>query len=674
MRYVEDLPHSVEVLENVWIPMPDGVRLAARVWLPEGAVHSPVPAILEYLPYRKRDGTRARDDMHHAYFAGHGYACLRVDIRGSGDSEGLLLDEYLQSELQDGLEILRWAASQPWCSGKVGIMGLSWGGFNGLQIAALNPPELGAVVTVCSSDDRYADDVHYMGGCLLGDNLSWASIMFSYNSCPPDPEVVGDRWRNMWRERLENCHPWLGTWLRHQHRDGYWKHGSVCEDYSAVTCPVLAASGWADGYTNSVFRLMEHLKGPKLGLVGPWSHKYPYLGQPGPAIGFLQECLRWWDQWLKGRETGIMDEPRLRAFMLDSIPPSTSYASRPGRWISEDEWPSARIKTTRFHLRERRLVAAAVKDGRLGKDQAIHSPLSLGLYAGKWCSYAVGPDMPHDQREEDGGALVFDSESFEQQMEILGAPEARLRIAADKPVAMVAVRLSDLLPDGRANRISYGLLNLTHRTSHEQPEPLEPGAFYEVTVRLNDIAWSLPAGHRLRMAVSSSYWPIAWPAPQPVMLTLSPRDCALDIPVRPPRSEDKRVFFQEPESAPPCDTKIIEPIQHDWRVVRKLGTDEGILEVVKDDGIVRIEPVKTDVGRSALEKYSSRANEFDSIRGETIHERSFRRADMDVRTVTKTVMTSSAGHFFIHAQLDAFEGERRVFARNWEMSIERDLV
>ncbi|MDY6840850.1 MAG: CocE/NonD family hydrolase, partial [Pseudomonadota bacterium] len=240
MKIVENLPERVRHIEHQWIPMPDGTRLAARIWIPESAGQSPVPAIFEYIPYRKRDGSRLRDEANHPYFAGHGYACIRVDIRGSGDSEGVLTDEYLQQELDDGVAILGWLEAQPWCNGRVGMIGISWGGFNGLQIAAMQPPQLKAVVSVCSTDDRYADDVHYMGGCLLGDNLSWASVMFAYNSLPPDPEIVGDRWRDMWFERLEGSGLWLETWLQHQHRDDYWRHGSICEDFSRVEVPVMA--------------------------------------------------------------------------------------------------------------------------------------------------------------------------------------------------------------------------------------------------------------------------------------------------------------------------------------------------------------------------------------------------------------------------------------------------
>ena len=486
MKIVNDFPRKIRHIENSWITMSDGTRLAARIWMPQDADASPVPAILEYIPYRKRDGVRLRDESMHPYFAGHGYACARVDIRGSGDSEGVLTDEYLQQELDDGVEIVHWLAQQPWCDGNVGIIGISWGGFNGLQIAALQPSPLKAVVSVCSTDDRYADDVHYMGGCLLGDNLSWASTMFAYNSLPPDPAIVGENWRDMWLQRLRGSGLWLDTWLQHQHRDAYWQHGSICEDFSRVQLPVMAVSGWADGYSNAVFRLLEKLPGPRLGLIGPWSHKYPHLGVPGPAIGFLQECLRWWDKWLKNEETGIMDEPMLRAWMMESMPPSTFYHQRYGRWVSEQSWPSPAITPRTYKLGEYRLLDEDEKaeDSVL----SLQSPLSNGLFAGKWCSYSATPDLPHDQREEDGGALVFTTAPLQETLEILGAPVVELELSANQPVAMVAVRLSDMRPDNKVTRVTYGVLNLTHRDSHAQPAPLEPGKTYRVRVQLNDVA------------------------------------------------------------------------------------------------------------------------------------------------------------------------------------------
>ena len=225
------------------------------------------------------------------------------------------------------------------------MFGISWGGFNSLQIAALKPPALKAIISACSTDDRYADDVHYMGGCLLDQNITWASTMFGFNSRPPDPAIVGERWREMWFHRLEEgSDPWIINWLSHQRRDAQWQHGSVCENYRDVECAVYMFGGWADGYTNAIPRTLAGLKGPRKGLIGPWTHAWGQNAKPGPRIGWLKEALRWWDYWLKDIDTGIMDEPMLTAWMQDYVPPAHQYEQRPGRWIAEDRWPSPNIE------------------------------------------------------------------------------------------------------------------------------------------------------------------------------------------------------------------------------------------------------------------------------------------------------------------------------------------
>ncbi len=673
MRVVTDYPRVVREIRNLWIPMSDGTRLAARIWLPEDAESNPVPGVLEYIPYRKNDLTSMRDVPHYNYVAGHGYACVRVDLRGSGESEGVLRDEYLQQELDDGVEVIRWIAEQPWCSGKVGMIGISWGGFNGLQVAALQPPELGAIITLCSTDDRYADDVHHMGGCLLGDNLSWASTMFSHNSCPPDPEIVGDDWRKMWKQRLEGSGLWLAEWLRHQRRDDYWSHGSVSEDYTAITCPVMAVSGWADGYSNAVFRLVENLSVPRRGLIGPWRHLYPHIGKPGPAIGFLQEEVRWWDQWLRGVDRGVGSDPLLTVWMQDSVPPTTDYENRPGRWINENSWPSPNVGQKVFALARGRLIDPNDKDE--SEPLTIQSPLSCGLFAGKWCSYGAPPDLPHDQREDDGGAMVFETSPLADELEILGPPTVDLELSVDRPQAMVAVRLSDVLPDGRATRVTYGLLNLTHRNGSADPEPLEPGKTYRVTVRMNDVAQGFPAGHRLRLSVSTVYWPLAWPSPEPVSLTIDTDNSAMTLPVRPRQASDPDASpFGLPEAGPPLERTILRMPEQSWNVVRDLVEDESRLEVVNDTGAYRIDAIDLEIETRAEETYTSRADDYESLRGETKWIRSFKRGDWEVRTVAHTVMTSDRDSFRIQAQLDAFEGDTRVHSQSWDERIERDHI
>ncbi|WP_129666951.1 CocE/NonD family hydrolase [Phytoactinopolyspora endophytica] len=674
MRTATSLPEEIREDDELWIPMPDGTRLAARTWRPVSSDDEPVPAVLEFIPYRQRDLTASRDSVNHRYLAAHGYACVRADLRGSGDSEGILTGEYLERELNDAERILEWMADQPWCDGHLGMMGISWGGFNALQVAARRPPSLDAIVTICSSDDRYADDVHYMGGCLLSDNLSWASTMFAYTSCPPDPAVVGDRWREMWHDRLNGSGLWLEDWLRHQHRDGFWRHGSVCEDYDAVQCPVFAVSGWADGYSNAVLRMLERLDVPRKGLIGPWSHKYPHFGQPGPAIGFLQELVRWWDYWLKGVENSVMKEPMLRIWMQESVPPSTAYQERPGRWVGEVEWPSAKIEQLERQFSRYRLASPG--EPLDAQPLTIESPLSVGQFAGKWCSYNAPPDLPYDQREEDGGAIVFDSDELDERWEILGTPTVNLEFSVSEPVAQVAVRLSDVAPDGRATRVSFGLLNLNHLAGHDAPEPLEPGRRYQVPVNLNGMAHAFPPGHQVRVAVSTSYWPLAWPPPVPVQMTVYPEGSSLELPIRPADEPDDVDLhpFDEPEGSVPITTTTLRTGEHRWRVSRDLIDYRSMLEVVKDLGTVRFEDIELDVARRAEEYYTWVDNDFETVCGEVIWTMGFARDGWDVRTVTRTTLTSTPTHFHLHAELNAYEGGQRVAARNWDTAIARDHV
>jgi len=386
MRVKNEFPHRVRVIEHTWITARDGCRLSAKIWLPEDADSHPVPAILEYIPYRKRDFTAGRDALMHPYYAGHGYASVRVDCRGSGESEGVQKDEYLQVELEDGFDVIQWLARQPWCTGAVGMMGGSWGGFNSLQVAALRPPALKAIITVVSTDDRYADDMHYMGGAVVMDMISWGQTFFAQTARPPDPAIFGEGWRAEWQKRLDALEPMIVSWLSHQRRDAFWKHGSVCEDYSVIQCPVYAVGGWADGYSNSVFRMLAGLRVPRKGLVGPWGHGRPHFAVPGPQIGFLQECLRWWDHWLKGKSTGIMDEPMLRLWMQHSVAPAPFYQERPGRWIAEPQWPSPDIDTRVHALGPGSLGAAPGSEAEL----AIRSPQATGIAGGEWCPFGLG--------------------------------------------------------------------------------------------------------------------------------------------------------------------------------------------------------------------------------------------------------------------------------------------
>lgn len=632
---VRSFPRAVREIEHTTIPLTGGTRLAARLWLPEDAEAHPVPALLEYLPYRKRDGTYQRDALTHPYLAGHGYAAVRVDIRGSGESDGVLSDEYSPQELDDALEVIAWLAAQPWCSGAVGMFGISWGGFNALQVAALQPPALKAIVTLCSTDDRYADDVHYMGGAKLASaDLGWAGFFFGDMCHPPDPLLVGERWREMWLKRLAGVPLFLERWLKHQRRDAYWKHGSVCEDFSAIRCPVYAVGGWTDGYTNAIPRLLEHLEGPRKGLIGPWAHAYPHFAKPGPQVGFLQEMLRWWDHWLKGEPTGVMDEPMLRAWMTASHQPATHHETLPGRWVAEPVWPPPDRKPHRLFVTD---LGLRSENGSLAP-HVVRSAQTVGSEAGEWCPFGRGHDQAGDQRPDDQRSVLFETRPLEQPLEILGATIVTLDISCDRPVANLVARLCDVHPSGESLRVSFGVLNLTHRDSHAAPEPLVPGQRYRVHLKLNDCGATFPIGHRIRMALSTTYWPMIWPAPHEATVTI--HGGMLDLPARSPRQEDEALPpLPMPETAPPAaDTLGLE-----------LGGESKYdLDIRDDDPLTAV---------AEMRRVQTK-----------------RRGDWQVRFETWLRMSCTREAFRLQASLRASEGDQEVCHREWDSMIPRDLV
>jgi len=665
MRFVDEFKHEIREIENMWIELSDGCRLAARIWLPIDAEANPVPAILEYLPYRKRDGTAERDEMTHPYFAGHGYASVRVDMRGNGESDGVMLDEYTQQEQDDALEVIEWLTAQPWCSGRVGMIGISWGGFNGLQVAARRPEGLEAIVTICSTDDRYADDIHYTGGCLLNENLGWGSTMLAFSSRPPDPALVGDRWRDMWLERLE-AEPFLALeWLRHQTRDTYWKHGSVCEDYSAIEAAVLAVGGWGDAYSNAVPRMISGLSSPRLGLIGPWLHKYPHFAVPEPQIGFLQECLRWWDYWLKGETNDIVDEPLYRVYLQDSVRPQTFYTARPGRWVGISEWPEP---NRRLFLNDDSLNAEPGTENT----REICSPQTTGIAGGEFCAIWLGPEAPGDQSVDDDGSLVFDTPLLDDTVEILGAATLDLTVSSDRPQGFLVARLCDVAPDGSSTRVTYGVLNLTHRNGHEYPKALIPGKEYRIRLQLDDVAHAFPKGHRIRLALSNAYWPLLWPSPETGTITVTTGVSHLDLPVHTgdylptPR-------FAPAEGARPEPVEALRHPAHERRVEHDPGTGEMVLHIVDDFGETRASHGLT-TGEIAREAYRIHPDDPLSARVRIHWTETLRRDDWSVRTETRSRMWCDTEHFYLAAEIEAYEGDQLVFNKSWDEPVRRHLM
>ena len=654
---------DIQEFEDMEIILSDGCRLSARVWMPIDADESPVPAILEYLPYRKRDGTCARDALTHPYFAKRGYACVRVDMRGNGDSHGLMADEYSDQELGDGVEIINWLASQSWCSGTVGMMGISWGGFNSLQIAARNPSPLKAIITLCSTVDRYADDIHYKGGCLLNENLGWGSTMWAYSSRPPDPVIVGDAWRNIWLERLK-AQPFLpAKWLSHQQRDAYWRHGSVCEDYGAITAATLAVGGWGDAYKNAVPQLVENLSAPVKGIVGPWVHKYPHFAVPEPRIGFLQEALRWWDKWLKGIETGVDNDPAYSVYLMDGVRPKTWYAERAGRWVNEENWPEGPTKQKMFLGTGNRLceVAGEITD-------VVASPQTCGMASGEYCAIWLGPEMPGDQRGDDALSVCYDSAPLEQDYDIIGAAQLKLRLKSNTTDAQVAVRLNHVHPDGASTRISYGVLNLAQSVDHEHPTPLRVDEVSEFSIKLDHIAYRVPKGHKLRLAISNAYWPLLWPMPE--ASTLEIKGGALDIPISKHDQRDER-HFPPPESEAPWETKQIRPSDNKRQITTDLKSGTVTVEIIDDFGAIEDLEHGMVSGSVAREWWSIHPDDPLTAHGKTHWTEERSRGAWVTRTEAYAEMTADQANFYLTARMEAYENEKLIFEKDINETIKR---
>jgi putative CocE/NonD family hydrolase len=667
MRTVETFQHNIQEHADMGIILPDGCRLSARVWMPDGAEQTPVPAILEFLPYRKRDGTTARDNLTHPYFAGHGYACLRVDMRGNGDSEGLMEDEYSEQELADACEVIKWIAAQTWSTGKVGMMGISWGGFNSLQVAALQPEALKAIITLCSTDDRSADDIHYKGGLLLNENLGWGATMLAYSSRAPDPALVGEKWRDMWLDRLDN-EPFLpAVWLNHQTRDAYWQRGSVCEDFSAIKAATLAVGGWGDAYKNAVPRLMAGITAPVKGIIGPWVHKYPHFAVPEPRIGFLQEALRWWDRWLKDIDTGVENDPAYRGYLMDSVRPKSWYTERPGRWITEQEWPSKTIVSEVLHLQADKSLASEAPGSF---SHLVASPQDCGMMGGEYCAIWLGPEMPGDQRRDDALSVCYDT-VVGKPIDIVGAPEINLKLSSDKPVAMIAVRLCDVHPDGASTRITYGVFNLCHRNGHDRPEPLVPGETVDISFKLDDIAYRVPAGHTLRVAVSSSYWPMVWPSPENVSLTIAGGQ--ISVPSREQATGDEWTF-PEPEAASPWQLEALRAGGNSRSIEHDQVTGKISLVIEDDFGEARDMDHGLIHGGVARERWEIDADDPLSAYGETHWTEVSGRDNWRIRTETFTTMRSDKHNFYLTGRIEAYENDNAVFERDFTETIARNYI
>lgn len=659
---------TIDVHDDMRVPLRDGISLSARVWMPKAAMAQPMPAILEILPYRKRDGTAARDATTHAEFCQHGYVCLRVDLRGCGESEGLFDDEYSEQELSDIEDTLGWIAKQPWCSGAIGMMGISWGGFNGLQVAARRPAALKAVISMCTSVDRFADDIHYKGGCHLTENVGWAATAMSWFSMPPDPALAGQNWRDIWLERLEHIPFLLSDWTRHSSRDDYWKHGSVCEDFSQIEAPVLCLGGWHDGYRNTPIKLLQGAtSGPVKAIVGPWNHKYPHIAAPEPRIDFISECLRWWDKWLKDIPNGADTDPDYRVYVMDGVAPKTSYETRPGQWLAFSNWPAPQITQTAYAFGAGTLDTLATTE--LTEPVTVQTNPTCGRGTGEYFPFGFGPgELPGDQQRDDALSACFDTAPLSEPTTVLGAATVQMSLASDTSFGQIAVRLCDVAPDGSSTLISFGLLNLKFRDGFDVAQPLTPGQNYPITLDLDQAAYVIPAGHRMRIAVSPSYWPFMWPERGDVTLSIASGQLQL-----PALQDDTGLQWSmpaaKPGKAPPL--KVTRPGTEQKQLTHDNGRDRLVIH--GDDGEVENLEHGLRTSSTMTEVWSIDHDDVTSASAQIDWEHALIRDEISVSTSLETRMHCDKDAFYLSMRLRAHEGEHCVFERDFFDTVPRDV-
>jgi putative CocE/NonD family hydrolase len=532
--------HAVERRLDVRLPVSDGLELSANLWLPRaGDADAPAtcPAILEMIPYRKDDWRANGDEARGRYFASRGYAFCRLDVRGTGSSPGVALDEYTARETQDGYDAVEWLAGRPWSNGRVGMWGISYGGFTSIQVAALRPPALRAIVPMYATDDRFTDDVHYVGGVPTASELTqYAVAMVANNALPPRPAYRGEGWLDEWRQRIEQTPVWLVEWLRRQHDGPYWRQGSLAPEYGRIEAAILMFGGWMDSYIDPVFRMLERCSAPRRAIVGNWVHEYPDDGYPGPNIDWLHETVRFFDHWLKGADNGVMDEPMLTWFRRGWAPPEAFPRAWPGAWRAQAAYPPPGTAAGELPLylaagaEPLRGRLSAARPATVGVERLVHRATVGTQGALSWGAGGPPNGLARDLRPDDARVPTWTSEPIVEPIDVLGRPTVVLRWRSPVAVATAVVRLQDVAPDGTPIQVTAGMLNLTHRDGHETPTPLPIGEAVTVRVALRAWGYRFAAGHRIRISVASAAWPVGWPSPEPAVFELPTGERGVDAP------------------------------------------------------------------------------------------------------------------------------------------------
>lgn len=656
-----DFLYEFEIKKD-WLTMPDGVRLSVTYFKPfPKSPGERFPALLELLPYRKDDLFYIRDYPLHSYFARRGFVSAKVDVRGTGSSEGSVPPrEYSEAELSDAVEIIAQLAAAPGSTGKVGMWGISWGGFNALQVAMRRPPALKAIIALHASDDLYHDDIHFIDGIFHVDEYEMGidhTLAF-----PRSPRYPLDA--AYFQERF-GAYPWFLTYLKQQLDAPFWRRESLRWQYEKINIPVYAIGGLLDGYRSTVPRLLENLRVPVRAEMGPWNHAWPDTGVPGPNYEWRREAVRWWEHWLKGRDTGILEEPRFVVFVREGHPPDANLKTTPGHWRYED-WPLQRTRWTPYFPGKLHRLAAEPGEPAV---ESLRAAPGAGFEAGLWWGEPTG-----DLRPLAGTSFFYDTEPLDSPLEIIGFPRVRLRVAADAPLAHWIVRLEDVLPDGRVSLVTGGALNGAQRRSRLQPEALEPGQVEVVELELHFTTWTFQPGHRLRLAVSNAQFPMFWPAPYPAttQLFVGDADTRLLLPLIPPvERRTPPLLPPEPREQRP-DAR--HPSEGGWPLETRSERDlVAGTTTMKWSGEAHYDLPGSRMRETQQLLYRTRDDDPADSLFEGEAETSAELPDRRIVLRSRAIIRSDRENFYVRFTRRIFENDELVRERTWEETVPRNF-